>query len=883
MMGRLLLIDCLGLLYRGHFALLRNPLRAPDGVNTSGINHLAVEIFSRIDHYGPEMVAAVFDYPAPSFRKDIYEEYKANRPPMPEDLKIQTMLVRELLPLLGIPVVEHEGLEADDLIASLTGEALRTGSEVIILSSDKDMLQLLGPGVTVCRPGRPGRPARELTEEDVPGEIGVRADQVVDFLALTGDSSDNVPGARGIGPKTAGKLIHDYGSLEGIYGNLQSVTPESVRKKLTESREAVDLSRKLVTLDSRLPGDISLGSLRPGPPVVPEALEMLDRLGMRQLRERVEPEQEVTGVHTKLIRSGDDLAAMTDALAEGPVSLDTETTSRRPMDADPVGISVTQSSDSAWYIPMTGDDRPDTSSVLDVLSTMAEGRGIIAQNAKYDLHILKNMEVDWPVVHGDPLIADYLLRPVASSRNISTLASIYTGRTMRSYGEVLGDSDSLLDVPVDRVAEYCCADSAAAWELSSLLGEKLSGDSDLMRIYREVELPLVRVLLSMERRGVGLDMGSLAALRESFDRRLEELALTAREMAGHEVNLASPAQVSKVLFEDLGLEPVRKTPSGGFSSSMSVLEALSGRHPFVDLVLEHRELSKLLNTYIARLPEYISPRTGLLHTSFNQTVTATGRLSSSSPNLQNIPVRTERGRMVRRCFVPGAAGEVFVSADYSQIELRVLAHLAGPGALREAYETDTDIHSATAVALFGDSSPEHRRKAKEVNFSIVYGISPYGLAQRLDVSRGEAAGIINRYIATYPEIDVFVRKTVADAEATGETRTILGRKRDFPELAGAKGSTRKSVERMVVNTTVQGSAADIVKLAMLRAHRRLESDVPGAALVLQVHDELVAVSREDECGKVRDVLVEEMENAFPLDVPLRVETGTGRNWLEALH
>jgi len=440
-----------------------------------------------------------------------------------------------------------------------------------------------------------------------------------------------------------------------------------------------------------------------------------------------------------------------------------------------------------------------------------------------------------------------------------------------------------MGVPVDRVAGYCCADSATAWKLSGLLEERLSADQDLHRIYREVELPLINVLVSMERRGVSLDLESLAELRTSFEDILGQLTTEAKKITRHEVNLASPAQVSRILFDELELKPVRKTPTGGYSSRMSVLEALQGRHPFVDLVLEHRELSKLLGTYIAKLPDYISPRTGLIHTSFNQAVTATGRLSSSNPNLQNIPVRTERGRMVRKCFVPGGDLEVFVSADYSQIELRVLAHLAGPGALREAYERDADIHSTTAEALFGDASPEHRRKAKEVNFSIVYGISPYGLAQRLAVSVGEAAGIINRYFATYPEIDIFYRRTVADTEATGETRTILGRKREFPELAGAKGSNRRSIERMVVNTTVQGSAADIVKLAMLGVHRRLEEELPEAALVLQVHDELLAVSPEERSSDTTKILIEEMEGACPLDVPLKVETGTGANWLDALH
>jgi DNA polymerase-1 len=882
-MNRLLLVDSLGLLYKGHFALLRNPLTAPDGTITSGINHLATEIFTMFDRYEPDMIAAVFDYPTPSFRKELFAGYKANRPPMPEELRIQASLVRDLLVLLGIPVVEREGLEADDLIASLTDEALRRGKEVFVLSSDKDMLQLLRPGVTLYRPGRPGRPAGELTEKDVPDLIGVRADQIIDYLSLTGDGSDNIPGARGIGPKTAVGLIREFGSLDGVYDNIDSVTPESVRLKLQKDREVVSLSRRLVTLDRVLPEGLSLDSLRPSMPEIPGALEMLDRLGMTQLLKRIAPGGEMADVTALIVRSNDDLARMMSEISKGPVSLDTETTSRRPIDADIVGISLSQSPDRAWYIPMTGEDTPDASSVIDALNGIAAHSGLIAQNAKYDLHILRNIGLDWPLVSGDPLIADYLLRPVAASRNISALSLLYTGKTMETYNDVLGNADTLMGVPLERVAGYCCADSATAWKLNILLEARLSADNDLHRIYREVELPLIKVLVSMERRGVSLDLASLAELRSKFEDRLGQLTSEVREIAGRKVNIASPSQVSRVLFDDLGLKPIRKTPTGGYSSSINVLETLQGSHPFVDLVLEHRELSKLLGTYIARLPDYISPRTGLIHTSFNQAVTATGRLSSSNPNLQNIPIRTERGRLVRKCFVPGGERNVFVSADYSQIELRVLAHLVGPGALRDAYERDADIHSATAEALFGDSSPVHRRQAKEINFSIVYGISPYGLAQRLDVSRGEAAGIINRYFATYPEIDIFYRKTVADAEATAETRTILGRKREFPELAGAKGSTRRSIERMVVNTTVQGSAADIVKLAMLGVHKRLMDDLPEAALVLSVHDELVVVSPDNRSSEAAKILIEEMEGACPLDVPLRVETGTGINWLDALH
>lgn len=882
-MKKLLLIDSLGLLYRGHYALIRHPLTAPDGTVTSGINFLTSEILSMYERYSPDRLAAVFDYPAPSFRKGIYPAYKANRPPMPDDLRLQSGLVRELLPLLGIPVVEREGLEADDLIASLSLEALEEGMEVIILSSDKDMFQLLQPGVVVLKPGIRGSPGREITVENVIGEIGVRADQVIDYLALTGDSSDNIPGARGIGPKTAKRLMEEYDNLDAIYGRIDTVSPESVRKKLVDSRDLVDLSRTLITLDSNLPKEITLATLRLTLPSTVEALEMLKKLGMQKLYKRFSPEQDKVDINTIVVTDEDTLDSIESKLQPGAVAIDTETTSLQPMDAEIVGISLTNSPDTAWYLPMSGDDKLEWGAVVKLLKRLASDRSLVAQNAKYDLHILRNLGIEWGRVEGDPFIADYLLRPVAASRSIDTLSSHYVGRSMTTYSEVLGGSETLLGVPTGKVAEYCCADAATAWRLHELLALKLRADNDLNRIYTEVELPLILVLTSMERRGVRLDIESLNTLKLSFSERLHELAAEANRMTGHQINLGSPRQVSNALFNGFGLKSVRKTAKGVLSSSMSVLEALRGQHPFVDLMIEYRELSKLLNTYVSKLPGYISPVTGLIHTSFNQAVTATGRLSSSAPNLQNIPIRTPRGKQVRSCFRPSKENEVFVSADYSQIELRVLAHLAGPGALRDAYENDRDIHNATSEALFGDCSPEHRSKAKEVNFSIVYGISPYGLASRLGVSRGEAAGIINRYFAMYPEVDAFYQRTVSDAESTAETRTILGRKRDFPDLAGSKGNVRRSIERMVVNTTVQGSAADIVKLAMLKVHERLRNELPDSGLVLQVHDELLISCAEEDSEQASAILKEEMETAFELVVPLKVESGEGRNWLEASH
>jgi DNA polymerase-1 len=881
---KVMLIDSMGLLYRGHYALIRRPLRASDGTVTSGLHHLLTEVYRHSDRLEPDLIGVVFDHPGPTFRDDLYAEYKANRPETPDELVVQSQLARDLVDSLGLPRVESPGLEADDLIAGLAAAAAERGDRVVVVSSDKDLLQILRDGVRIIQPGRPGREARTVHADDVPDLLGVTVGQVPDYMALVGDSSDNVPGARGIGPKTAVKLLEAWDSLDAIYENLDSVTPAGVRRKLEGQRDSVMLSRRLVSLCTRLPADVGLDGLRPHGPDTAAATRMLQRLGMKTVLRRL-PQPEAAGCRITVVDSGDALEELAETLAEASeVAVDTETDSPDPIEASPVGLAVALEGDRAWYLPLCGGSALDRRSVAGALQRAVDGgAGMVAQNAKYDMHVLRGIGVDWPRVGGDPFLADYLLRPGGGQRSLAALSRLYLGEDMREYAEVVGDACSLMDVPTERVAEYCCADVTAALRLHRLLAAKMAEQKEVGGVYREVELPLVPVLTDMERRGVSLDRGSLERLREEYGARLAELADEAAGIAGAPINLNSPRQVSAVLFDQLGLEPVRRTSTGRPSSSMTVLEALRGRHRFVDLVIEHRELSKLVSTYIERLPEFVSPKTGLIHTSFNQAVTATGRLSSSSPNLQNIPIRTERGRSVRRCFAPAGKGEVFVSADYSQIELRVLAHLAGDGALREAYANGEDIHCRTARSVFGDDGPEKRRRAKEVNFSIVYGISPYGLSQRLGVSRGEAAGIINRYFDTYPEVEAFFRKTVADAEASGETRTILGRRRDFGGLAGAGGSNRRSMERMVVNTTVQGSAADIMKLAMIAVHRRLAEELPCAGLVLQVHDELLLAVPEDRAEEAREIMAGEMERAADLAVPLEVETGIGHDWLEAQH
>ena len=892
MKNKLLLIDALGLIYRGHYAFIKNPLRASDGMVTSGLYHLLSEIYGAVDKYNPELIAVVFDHPAPSFRKQIFPAYKANRPPMPEELIVQSEQARNLVRILGFPVIEIEGLEADDLIASLTETASGKSMDVVIISMDKDFFQLLtNRNVKIHQPGKSGRPYRIIAGNDLPDIIGVRSEQFVDFLSLTGDSSDNIPGAKGIGPKTAIKLLEDFESVDTLYSRLDSIDNEKLRNRLESGREQVLLSRKLVRLKSDPLQGIELDHLKWIEPDSSKALMMLSRFGFTSFEKNIRSGEEASGIDrtltfdVEIISDNRKLAELEKILLSdnGAIALDTETDSLNPVDATPVGISLCCSESTAWYLPLSGKILPDRGKVISSLRAISEKRPLIAQNAKYDLHVLRNMGISWKEISGDPYIADYLLSPGAGGHSLESLSLRLLGKKLHDFKSVLGFANTLLEVPMEKVAEYCCQDSIVAWRLNRILGEELGNDDRLLSLYRDIELPLEKVLMEMERRGIALDTAVIAELRDLYNAKLLELNEEAIKMVGYHINLNSPSQVSHVLFKVLGLKPVRKTGKGSFSSSMTVLLQLSGQHPFVDLVIEFRELSKLLSTYINKLPEYISQNTGLIHTNFNQAVTSTGRLSSSGPNLQNIPIRTERGRKIRECFLPAGKNEFFISADYSQIELRVLAHLSGDEKLKEDYENDEDIHSRTALAIFGDASPEHRRKAKEINFSIIYGISAYGLASRLGISRGEAAGIIEKYFITYPGVKSFIEECVEETDRKGETRTITGRRRLFPDFSSAKGNRRKTLERVAVNSVVQGSAADIIKIAMIRVSERLSREIPDSGLVLQVHDELVATAPKRMVEEVRLILSEEMEKSGDLSIPLRVETGTGRNWLDAGH
>ena len=899
-MKTLLLIDSYGLLYRGHFAMIKRHLTAPDGTVTSGVYYLISEILNHIDKYNPDYIGAIFDYPAKSFRKDIFPEYKANRPPMPDDLKIQANLAREIIPDIGIPLLEKEGMEADDIIADLTAKAIASDTSVMILTSDKDLLQLLGDGVTVLRPNRRSSGSRTVTAADAPEIIGVRADQIVDYLSLMGDSSDNIPGVKGIGTKGAKILLSEYDTLEGIYNNLQNITSESMRKKLEDGRESAELSRKLISLTppayhiDKSPAELTMTTAN-----MSKAGNRLSNLGMYNLMERLdipsgtdlfssavkEPPAELNATTTIEIITHSELtsAGIPGDNASQLLAVDTETTSSNPFEAEIVGVSITSSKDSAIYVPLAGKNALPFDSAVLFLNKILKNRKVVAQNASFDIHVLEKIGVSKFKIAGDPMLADYIIRPESHSHSLKKLSMDLLGRTLRPYSDVLGNAETLAQVDTKEVAAYCCADASAAFELNEVLNVALSKDRELQSLYNDLEIPLVQVIADMEKRGIALDTGSLDILKEQFSLEILKLKAEAESIIGANINLNSPSQVSNILFDVLKLNPVRKTRKGKNSSGIEVLSALEGQHRFVDIVLEHRTIAKLLNTYIEKLPRYLCKTDSLIHTNFSQTVTATGRLSSSNPNLQNIPIKTAKGREVRRCFIPPGEGNVLITADYSQIELRVLAHFAGDGRLREAFGRGEDIHSTTSIALFGDATPDNRRRAKTVNFSITYGISAFGLSQRLGISRYDASDMINKYMATYPELLFYIEKCIADAEATEETRTILGRRRSFPGMAKAKGTQRKAMERMAVNTIIQGSAADIIKLAMLKVDERLKKELPNAGLVLQVHDELVLSCPESEVIQATDIMKYEMENAIKLEVPLIVDTGWGENWLEAQH
>ncbi len=905
MAKRLFLIDAHSYLYQAFYAIRR--LTASDGTPVNavyGFTNLLMRLFTDIR---PDYVAVAMDTPGKTFRHERYDEYKATRKEMPSELQAQIPLIRDVMDAFGVPVFAVEGFEADDIIAAIAKRAETEGIETFIVTRDKDAKQLLSPRIRMFNT----RDDSTFGPEDLQREWGVAPGQVVDVLALMGDASDNIPGVPGVGEKTALKLIHEFGSLENVLKSADTVKGEKLGRNLREYADQARMSRELVILRLDVPLDMDFNQWRPGANVDGELLTRLfEKYGFKRLLKmlaRLVPGQEATGaalgrvegeqerIDSSRYRLIDSEAAFSRLLAElrsrDSFAVDTETTSEQPMRAELVGISFSWKKGEAYYLPVMGADAPwlpDRGAALDALRPVLEDGGVakVGQNLKYDMVVLRRHGVSLLGADFDTMVAAWLLDSSRTRYNIDALAGDYLNYRKVPTSDLIGKGKNRITmdrVPVRRVCEYACEDADVAWRLREVLEPALKQEN-LEGLFRGVEMPLVGVLADMEFNGVALDREFLRRMSEETGRQIDALVAEIHKEAGEEFNVASTRQLGEILFTKRKLKPLKKTKTAD-STDAEVLETLARRtdDPLPAMVLEYRRFSKLKSTYIDALPAMINDSTGRIHTSFNQTGTATGRLSSSDPNLQNIPVRTELGRKIRRALIAGGENTVLLTADYSQIELRMLAHLSGDESLTQAFMAGRDIHRHVASQVYGVSedevTPEMRRQAKAINFGIIYGQSAYGLSREVGIPIPEARRFIDAYFARYSGVRTFLDGVVRDAESNGFVRTILNRKRPIPDITSQSPVHRSAAHRAAMNTVIQGSAADLIKVAMNGIFEKIagRGDIK---MVLQIHDELLFEVDTGAVEQCRKMVEEEMTGAMKLRVPLKVDVAVGRNWLE---
>ncbi len=883
----LYLVDASSYMYRAYFAIRQN-LSTSKGFPTKAIFGITNMLLKLLKEKNPKNIAVVWDAKGPTFRHELYDKYKANRPEMPDDLVVQIPWIRKIVDALGLCQLEKEGYEADDIIATIVK---KIDTSILIVSGDKDLVQLINDKVTIWDPMKD----EILDINEVRRRFGIEPYQYLDVLALCGDSSDNIPGVPGIGIKTALKLIQEFGSIENLLANLDKVKQKKLRQRLQEAKESLPLWRRLVSLEENVPLDISLELFKRKPFDLDLLKKLFTELEFnRLLKELVgNSESELSKDSYKLITSKQDLLSLIELIKrEKTLVIDTETTSELPMRAKLVGISICVNPPEAFYIPIAHknvEEQLDKDFVLSQLKKVLESPNIrkVGQNIKYDKIVLKRNSVDLIQIEGDTMVASYLLNPSRHHHNLDEISQEILGHTMLSYKEVIknyaGRGKDFSYVPIDVARDYSCEDVHVTALVKKVLWERLK-KAELWDLFQEVEVPLIDLLARMEMAGIMIDQQGLNKLHEEFSSRVLELEKKIKELAGVDFNINSTRQLAEVLFEHLKLPQIKKTKKKtGYSTDVEVLKALSNYHELPKLVLEYRNLLKLNSTYVDGLRRMILPETGRVHTSFNQTVTATGRLSSSDPNLQNIPVRTEEGRRIRALFI-AAPGKVLISADYSQIDLRVLAHYSKDPTLLNAFRRNEDIHRKTAAEVFGVSpefvTPEMRRVAKTVNFGIIYGMSAYGLAKELGIERHKAKEFIDKYFEKYPKVKEYMNWAINHAREKGYVTTILGRRRYIPDINSKSRHIREFAERTAINTPIQGSAADIIKLAMLRVDEALKREAIKADILLQVHDELVLECDESLCKSVCDIVKDNMENVIRLEVPLTVSVGWGKNWAE---
>ena len=911
----LYLIDAMSLAYRAHYIFISRPLINSKGQNTSAAYGFTNSLLKLIEDHSIEHAAVVFDEgEEDTFRKEMYEDYKANRDPPPDELLENIPYIKEIVKGLDIPVLEVPGVEADDVIGTLARQAEGDGADVVIVSPDKDFKQLLSDKVSIYKPAKGDQDFEIKTGETFREEYGLDPAQFVDMLALMGDSSDNVPGVYGIGEKTAQKLLREHHSVENLIDHADDLSGKRARDGMQEHAEEARLSKRLVRIRTELDVGLEWHQLRREEPDEQKLTALFQELEFESLADRLDldgggqpeaqeededlafdfgPYEEVQelnpdAVDYNVVETEEELRAFVDRLDEqSRYAIDTEASSKEPMYADLVGLSFSADAETATYVPTPLPDDTSTDAVLDVLGPVLEQETKKAgHNLKYDLLLLKQHGVDVAGPLFDTMVAHYLVAP-EQNHNLGDVARSVLNYKMVPISELIGDDtdrDSMREVDVEEAAPYACEDADIALRLADDLKAQLD-ESNVLDIAHDIEFPLVHVLAAMEHTGITLDTDVLDEISTGLEDRLNEIEEDIFELAGEEFNINSPQQLAEILFEKLDLPVVTKTPTGKPSTKESVLQELSTEHDIPGLVLDWRSTYKLKSTYLDSLGELVNPETGRLHTSFNQTRTATGRLSSSDPNLQNIPIRTELGRQIRRAFVP-AEDWTLLTADYAQIELRILASMSGDEAMQETFRKDGDIHTDAASRVYDidpdEVTPDQRSKAKEVNYGIPYGISPWGLAQRMRMPVDEAQDIIKQYRKSYPGVSRLLNELVEKAQEKGYAETLLGRRRYLPNIDSSNSNERSAAERVAVNMPIQGTQADMIKIAMNRIHERLADEDWATQMLLQVHDELVFEVPPDEVSEVQSMINQEMKDALPLDdVPVVVDIDGGAHWLDA--
>jgi DNA polymerase-1 len=856
--------------------------------------------------YPESNVIVVFDAKGKTFRNDIYPEYKAHRPPMPDDLRCQIQPIHDIIRAMGLPLLSIEGVEADDVIGTLAREATEQGIDTLVSTGDKDMAQLVTEHVQLINTMN----NEQLDIEGVKNKFGVPPEHIIDYLALMGDKVDNIPGVPKVGEKTAKGLIAGLGSLEALYDNLDKVKDlefrgaKTMAAKLEEHKDQAFLSKTLATIKLDVELEQGLAEIKASDADNEKLLALfqecefktwIKELSTGEIKEEKPQETSVDRSLYTILSTEEDFHSWVDKLkAARYFAFDTETTSLDYMQAQIVGLSFATAPNEAAYVPVAHDyiDAPaqlDRNWVLDQLRPLLEDEAVakVGQNLKYDAHVLKNHVITLKGIAHDTMLESYVLNSTATKHNMDDLAKTYLNHECVHFEDIAGKGAKQLtfnQIEVEKAAEYAAEDADITLRLHETLNEKLSESESLLTLYKELELPLVQVLTNMEQEGALVDANKLYNQSAEIEQRLQQLEQQAHELAGESFNLASPKQLQHIFFEKLELPIIKKTPKGQPSTAEEVLVELSHEYELPKVILEHRGLAKLKNTYTDKLPLMIQPSTNRVHTSYHQAVTATGRLSSTDPNLQNIPIRNEEGRKIRQAF-EAPEGYTLVAADYSQIELRIMAHLSGDAGLVDAFKHGKDIHRATAAEIMGvdeaDVTSEQRRHAKAVNFGLIYGMGAFGLARQIDVGRKEAQEYIDIYFTRYPGVKEYMENTRELAAKQGYVETLFGRRLHLPEINSRNGMRRQAAERTAINAPMQGTAADIIKRAMIKMHQWIQSDAQDVRMIMQVHDELIFEVPNDKVDEVCEQIKVVMESAAQLDVPLLVDVGRGSNWDEA--